>query len=225
MSIKAYGWYKIKRKGDFWPLVEWIEHKGKQKVAATLREVALKLAPGVGLDSEPFKEALRKVWDTDNLTEQQRIDLARLDVIFKMMREGYKESTTSPYRDLFNFDVWVRFLHHRGRVYVNAHADMWMEKAVEFVGFDRRLEDVSYWNNTDRPKDVTERTWRKRKKIWESLGDTMSPMVTVSLCDWSSFTSVMPYFAMSREIREGTLVLPAVKTNDDETKENADGIG
>lgn len=50
-----------------------------------------------------------------------------------------------------------------------------------------QVKDYSYWNNTDKPEDVTELQWHKRRDAWDSMltasGIPAESMLTIRLMD------------------------------------------
>jgi hypothetical protein len=70
---------------------------------------------------------------------------------------------------------------------------MLMRDALDFLQDDSRVEDYSYWNNTDKPDDVTDEAWEQRRSIWHALSDSgWGDYMTVPICDAQSICMLMP---------------------------------
>lgn len=209
MSLKAYDWYRVKKSSDFWPLVKDITRKGRLNAKVKLREVYLKLAEGVDMGTASFQEAVANERSNWNVSERQAIDLARIRCANRLINDGYKRAQGSIYRDMFDFDVWVRFCKHRGRVYLNPHADMMMRGCLRFIGRDPRVEDFSYWDNADPPDDVSPRDWGARKRVWTDLAERMNDgTVFIDIVRYDSFYLTDPYIDLVNDVRRGALEVP-----------------
>ncbi len=44
---------------------------------------------------------------------------------------------------------------------------------IDFEKFPKYVKDYSYWNNTDRPYDVTSQDWRSREHFYEKVIDNL----------------------------------------------------
>lgn len=84
------------------------------------------------------------------------------------IRTRQKEILGSGSRDpQVDFDFEVSILPHEGSVYgmVFSERQKWIDLWMDQDG----LEDYSYWNNTDRPDDVTDAEWECRGKTWDAI--------------------------------------------------------
>jgi hypothetical protein len=84
------------------------------------------------------------------------------------IRTRQKEILGSGARDPeVDFDFEVSILPHDGAVYGMIFSersrwiDLWMEQ--------EEVEDFSYWNNVDRPSDISEDEWKERSETWSRI--------------------------------------------------------
>jgi len=81
-----------------------------------------------------------------------------------LMRERIVRDSKSPERRMFDlnssFNFWLDVRHAYivpyGRTVLPKQRPDW-------------IEDFSYWNNIDRPENITARQWRARQKKWDEL--------------------------------------------------------
>lgn len=67
--------------------------------------------------------------------------------------------------DPFNITAAIVAYPLGRKVYVN----VFDEDVHEMVRKNQKFKDFSYWNNTDRPDEVTARQWRHRERTWDKL--------------------------------------------------------
>jgi len=65
-----------------------------------------------------------------------------------------------------NFDTWFNAWIWNGNVYLYSLSDRTTPTAKDFPSW---CKDFSYWNNTDKPKNVSEGEWCQRGKVWDFL--------------------------------------------------------
>lgn len=84
------------------------------------------------------------------------------------VRTRQREILGSGHRDPeVDFDFEIAILPYDGRVYGMVFSersrwvDLWMEK--------EEVEDFSYWDNSDRPDEVSEKDWKARRMVWDGI--------------------------------------------------------
>ena len=66
-----------------------------------------------------------------------------------------------------NFDTWVNIFPHGELCVAWAPADRNVPEADEMPEW---CQDLSYWDNTDKPDDVDDEEWAHRGRMWELSG-------------------------------------------------------
>jgi hypothetical protein len=185
MSLKVYEAYRLKRSSDYWKLTKDIQKTATLKLRTHLAELFMKLMDGVDVNSEKYKTGIQKGTSEGSL---------RAEIVDGFLRDMYKESTISPYRSTFNFDVSVAFREYRGRVYLIPYADI--QGLFDFLEEDPRLEDYHYQNQTDRPVTISRTEWGRRARVWNALSDAdrWSYYTLVDICSFSNWWVINPYY-------------------------------
>lgn len=79
-----------------------------------------------------------------------------------------KKASATKFRDDIDasFDCSLNVWLHGRYAYAILYGEWWIHEKFEAVP---PVEDFRYWNNTDKPDDVTERAWAARAKAWEAV--------------------------------------------------------
>jgi len=88
----------------------------------------------------------------------------KLYFIFKMARDSAKTSDSS----LCDFQCGIKFWIRKGYAYIIPWG--------EFSFYDKYkapawAKDYSYWNNTDKPDEISASAWKTRQRIWDTMID------------------------------------------------------
>lgn len=82
--------------------------------------------------------------------------------LFEDAKRSYKR--ISPAIDGLATRVFVFF--HKRRIFVKFSDSYFIDKIAKLSD---RFEDIQYWDNSDRPENITARQWSTRAKLWEKL--------------------------------------------------------
>ena len=198
MSTKIYTAYRLKKSEDFWPFLRETRLKGVENV----RKVLTKLYNGLLMEVDTKSEAYQK--SLDILKDEQ---LARGMIVERLICDNYRRQANNAERDPFDFDVSIAVREHEGRLYLIPRCDMLMRRVLDFLKRDPRLEDFSYWNNSDRPEGIAQKEWDQRGEIWDALDrcrtspgvlykDGWSDYVLIEICTVQSFWKIHPFMDM-----------------------------
>lgn len=95
------------------------------------------------------------------------------------LRDIVKQKSTR--LDPVDTDFEIVFFPHENHFLGIAYTNntLWFEK---WMSLDL-VEDYSYWNNTDKPKELTDEQWNQRAENWDKvLGYNIPAMVGFSIC-------------------------------------------
>lgn len=192
MSVKIYTAYCMKKPSQLWPFVRDTQRRGEQEVKKVLREMYENFSAGVLTDSEEYQRLTNTGWSDES---------ARLRMAHDAITNGYRDQRTSSYRNPFNFDVSVVIREYKGRLYLIPLCDWMMRDVLDFLKEDPRLEDYSYWDNTDPPEEISRRAWKQRGKTWWEMdkGPQWRENLVITICDYPSFYLIDPYLDIQRE--------------------------
>jgi hypothetical protein len=197
MSTKIWEAYKVVDNKDLWPLVHDIRIKGTKAAEACIKKMYDLLFDGVDTNSDPFKEKLEANKGDEYVT--------KLDIVSKVIRDGYKVSSVSPYRDVFDFNLSIgirQFTYRRkSGLYIIPYAGCGMNGALDFLKRDPRLVDYHYQNQTDPPKDVPKKEWELREKIWHGMDKAQQwgDVLVLEICAYNMFYQLDPHWSLYAE--------------------------
>ncbi|NTF17813.1 hypothetical protein G6L37_05320 [Agrobacterium rubi] len=156
MSTKIYNGFKL-REHDMARihqiLMDWrteLRLLHQQAASRFIAEIATNmideetLEPGCHKGETPFTKGLSLLWD--------------------MQAEVKKTQRRNPVVD---FEFCISLLPFEGGIYgiayTEQHAwrDLWMSKPF--------VEDFAYWDNTDKPDEVSEADWDERGRVWDAI--------------------------------------------------------
>lgn len=187
MSTKIWVAYKIRRADHLWPVVHDIRLRATQNVQSVLRQLYLNLIPEVKTDTPLFQKRLERYKG-----DEWR---ARFEVARDLVRRGYRMNTTSSLRGTFNFDVSVGFRQFEGGVYLIPYCDTLMRQTLDFLRKDKRLRDFHYQNQVDQPKNISDRVWKERRRVWFGMeeADRWKDLLVLDICKWDMFYQLDPW--------------------------------
>lgn len=94
---------------------------------------------------------------------------------WREMRDEQKNAIAGMREPDVDFGCKLSLINHRSGVYVV----MYSEQAEYTRAWEKLpgIVDFSYWNNTDRPDEVSAKDWKKRERVWDSIfkGEVRSP--------------------------------------------------
>jgi hypothetical protein len=186
VSTKIYTAYRLKRTKDFWPFLRDVRRKGVKNVQKELQKLQKTCLDNVDSDSDAYKKQISL-----GITPEK----AKQYIAEKFILEGYRGQQGKSERNPFDFDVTIAVREHKGRLYLIPHCDMLMRKVFDFLKRDPRLEDFCYFNNTDRPKHITQTEWEKRKIIWDAINNTpegWDDYIVIDICTYLGFWKIYP---------------------------------
>lgn len=169
MSTKIYDAFILEPETDFWEFVNHAQTKGFESANIKLVEFHQKLMDAVCPESEVYLKEFNRSWRKEVDSYYKKDKISRSEVALKTMEEGYKESSTSSYRNPFDFNVSITFRELNGCIYLQLYEDMMMKGTLDFIKNDPRLTDYHYQNSTDKPDDISDDEWEQRHDTWDKL--------------------------------------------------------
>ena len=176
MSIKVHRAYKLKKGFKLWEVLKDIKVKAEKEVSLVFYVIGNNFVnqylKGGKRRTELVKEGVfSKDSDKDIFTI---IDISFLyqEVslwLFNKYRNYLLENSKK--RSVFDFSVCLNVYENKGSYYLIPYSDELMKMVWNFLKDDSRLEDFSYWNNTDCPNDIDIKEWNKRGRTWEKVFD------------------------------------------------------
>lgn len=177
MSLKIYTAYKLpnSKVSDFANMVSDFQ---RNKVANFLNEFIQ------NINRDPFEEWFNESYDRMDLNEfkdnEHALNKLKFDfLIEERVRPASKSSERSP----FCIDCGWRLYFDSELAYTMPYGERWIYKDVENI-FPDWIEDFTYWNNTDRPDDISKNEWQERRDKWDELLERNAPTITVNVLEF-----------------------------------------
>lgn len=122
------------------------------------------------------------------------------------MSKKYGAQLSQTRRNPWALDTTITLRPYRSRYYLIPYCDgaCAVAGSLNFLADDPRLEDFAYWNNTDKPKEVTDHEWAWRATVWNDLTDwdRWPNFVEVSVVSWDGWIYFSPAMDILREKNE-----------------------
>jgi len=83
-----------------------------------------------------------------------------------IIEEWIKEDAKSMERGFFGIEMGCQVFIHGRYAYIIPCGEDWLLKGFELPEF---AEDFSYWNNSDRPDELSDREWNRRGRTWDKI--------------------------------------------------------
>ena len=187
MSTKIYTAYRTKPKVDFWKLAIDIKRQGRKNISKVIESVIEKMLTSQSVDLKNADMAKGEPHTPSSVS--------------RYLNKLYRNTLGKYTRDVTNFDVTVSVRKQNNRYYLIPYCDALVCDVLDFMKKDERLEDFSYWNNTDPPEGFSYAQWSRRGKIWEPMleKDCFSDFITIDIMSWDAWIWVDPSTRMSKK--------------------------
>lgn len=190
MSTKIYTAYRLKNGKNLWKFI----HKSKQQAKEGIEKILMDTYRR-WLDDQEFLEKIVKNYNPEDYTS----------LAFEMsdyLTRKYKEQVTSPLRTPFNMDVSYTVRESKGRYYIIPYCDGIMRNTLDFLREHEDLEEYSYWDNTDKPEEISQAKWNKRGDNWEKVIEHWDNYVTVEILNLDIMPQINPIFQLLDELKQ-----------------------
>jgi hypothetical protein len=125
-------------------------------------------------------------------------ELSVLDVDTWACRK-YGAQLSKAERNAWNLEVSVSISELDGRFYLIPHCDRasLVRGALDFLGELPDLEHYGYWDNVDKPDEVSETEWAERREAWGQMLDRGPEHLVLSIVSFDGFHEVSPSAMMA----------------------------
>jgi hypothetical protein len=180
MSLKAYYAYRIKKGHN--PFLVLFDLKKKAQATA---KAEMKRIYWEWMDNPACHAEIREVLKSKEDKQLTPFDCGHF------LKEMYKETITSPYKNPWDLDLFLVVHEHQGRVYITPRGGSFI-RLEEILAADDRLEEYGYWDNTDMPDGMSRRKWNQRGKVWNAICDEWDRHLTVDILTFDGFAYLDP---------------------------------
>lgn len=151
MSIKVYEAYRIpeNRLNDFIHFIDKV-------CLNNIKEEIIKLYNNIvdeSVEEYKNKHSYLKDYSDKEVKFELMVDMIRKDMESDM--RGMCDMTSG-------VDMWLV----GDKFYIVPYGEKWVYKDIEYPDF---VEDYSYWDNTDRPEDISRIEWKDRRSKWKYI--------------------------------------------------------
>ena len=152
MSTKIYDGYRIKNltiqnfKETYSSICSYIEKESKKNIMLHLSKMYYEVADNIY-----------------NCNPENVLNVVKKELEHEV--ENLKEGSRSPELDK---DIGFYMKEYKGDLYLYLFYE---DSDIKNKLLDKLkgIEDFGYWNNTDKPEEISDSHWEKRKKIWNEL--------------------------------------------------------
>lgn len=165
---------------------------------------------------------LYALWSKEHCPEELRPLEGVLPVSNKEILNTDKPGRGKP--DVFSIDAWM--LNRYGETQKDLNVSRWaldtsitirkyedhyyiipycdrrclLGGLLSFLAEDNRLEDYVYWNNADKPEDVSLEEWRERGNVWNELTeiDRWPSYLVLDIVSWTGWHEVTPMIEVAQ---------------------------
>lgn len=114
----------------------------------------------------------------------------------------YGETLTQRQWNLWALDTSIALRKYGDRFYLIPYCDSrcYLSGVLDFLQKEDRLEDFAYWNNTDKPEEISESEWDERSRVWNDLTDhdRWYEFVALDVVSWMGWDQVSPMMDVAR---------------------------
>src|SRR4030042_3434789 len=157
MSTKIYLAYRIKK--SRW--IEFIDLIHDQMFSICVKRVK-KLMQSEHIDEDAYTTDIKKY----NVKSEIKKKRLRKWAQFKKIWERFEKAATDPLKTPYDIECGTNFWLLDQYVYVIPIMPYWVGKELKMPYW---VEDYSYWNNTDHPKNISDAAWYKRGETWKRI--------------------------------------------------------
>jgi hypothetical protein len=188
MSWKIYEAYRTRDKGiTIWGMLPALVDSGQRRVKAILKQTCVAIASTVLTDSEQYKKE-SATWGEAG---------GRIMMAGHLMYDGYKISQGMMEKNPFDYDCRINVWELDGRLYLIPYCGNGVLGALSWLKRRRELEFYGYWNNTDKPNNISRERWKERRDVWETLVKHWDRHVVVEIMTWSRYGACEPAMSMA----------------------------
>lgn len=181
MSTKIYTAYRLRPGVDLWTFCADVKKQGQQNIREILKTMYRSM-PGSSEAEPRIRQAL-------GLPAKEPITWLNCAMYVK---HEYGAQLHSSKRNLFDLDVSIAIRRCGRRYYLIPYCEMLVGEVLNFLSDDPRVEDYAYWNNTDRPEEVSARAWAARARTWDTMIKRWEQMLTLDICSYNGFYLINP---------------------------------
>ena len=117
------------------------------------------------------------------------------DIIIKL----YKEAVVSSQNNPFNFDMCIGIHEHEDYYYLIPYGiidnDKW-----NFLDDNLQLEEFGYYDNTDKPENISDDEWNERGRIWCEINDAgWQKQLICVISEYDNFWQISPWLDLKKK--------------------------
>jgi len=146
----------------------------------------------------------KEIFEAAKRTDKTEADKPNVFDIDAWMLARYGETLNKYEWDVWALDATITLRRFEGRYYLIPYCDRRCHLGGLFNSLeeDERLEEYGYWNNIDKPDEVTDTKWEERGRVWNHLTDPdiWPNFVAVDVVSWSGWSQVSPSINLIRQM-------------------------
>lgn len=204
MTMKLFRAYRVKGGVDLGAFLSSVQERARRNLSSVLVRIYRHLLSDTELHAH-MRHAL-------GLTESEEIKPMTCSMYMKKL---YQDQLGQARRGLFDLDVWIDVITHEGRTHIVPQMErrsFIVNRCLDFLEADERVEDFAYFNNADKPKDISEGEWLERGKTWtgiyKAVDEGKAVFLFLDICSIRTFDMVDPAIDLVMEMHGETGEVP-----------------
>lgn len=176
MSTKIYNGYKIESCSAFElkQIIDNIINKardiGKELMIKRIAEEIINIIDELSLD-DSFELDINSKFGidiNDHILVRYKKDMFLIDLISFVVAEKYKKQMNSNERDLkYDFDFKISVFPLKDKILLLVFNEK--NEYYKCIEETKEIKPYPYWDNTDKPDELTDEEWDTRRKEWDEV--------------------------------------------------------
>lgn len=171
MSTKIFNTFKLKKENltihELFLISDIIREVLKEKQREIILDMAYKTTCNF-LD--------KKIYKKENILEDEKIkNILEYNLplyVYEKLQRKYnkvKHNLTRTPEDIYDFSVSVCFFEYNNNIYLKLFCGYYEKDFMNSLKELDILEEYDYWNNTDKPDNISNEEWKERALVWENI--------------------------------------------------------
>ena len=138
------------------------------------------------------KHRMRHYYDV--IIEQGKTVEETHDIIIKL----YKEAVVSTENNPFNFDMQIGIHEYKNYYYLIPYGVVDYGR-WDFLDTNPQLGEFGYYDNTDKPQNISDEDWDERGRIWNAIDIDWQRQLVCVISEFDDFWRISPWLDLKRE--------------------------
>jgi hypothetical protein len=198
MSTKIYRAWRYEKGHLIWPFIRHVRAKAFETTRECIKAVYADFQKNVKKDSPVYTSYLEKYQGNEAVA---LVMIAREGIRSTYMPQGLGSPA------LVDLDVSLTIREYEKQLYLIPYTGTHAQGAFDFLDDEVGVHDFSYWNSSDKPEDLSDEEWERRKVTWDAIGldpPEWRDYLSLDICDRESWWQLDPLQELLQAARESS---------------------